>query len=203
MIFWESFFFLLFLYVDSLFSEMNVVSFFPLKKNTIYRVDVLFSAHSCKWNFFITVHLQIFSYFTNILWDKKVYSHAYLTICFIELACYGSRDNVLEQIIWIWNWRKFRLSLRYMILTSAALNPLSCFLFPFVFSFALFWFPLSSWAVFVTFCVEVGSLFAWLFYSVQATKQSIQIVFYVTRGKTSDRCLFCFSGLNAFFYKFI
>lgn len=127
MIFWESFFFLLFLYVDSLFSEMNVVSFFPFKKNTIYRVDVLFSAHSCKWNFFITVHLQIFSYFTNILWDKKVYSHAYLTICFIELACYGSRDNVLEQIIWIWNWRKFRLSLRYMILTSAALNPLSCF----------------------------------------------------------------------------
>lgn len=29
---------------------------------------------------------------------EKVYSHAYLTICFIELACYGSRDNVLEQI---------------------------------------------------------------------------------------------------------
>ncbi len=51
--------FLLFLYVDSLFSEMNVVSFFPFKENTIYGVDVLFSAHSCKWNFFITVHLGL------------------------------------------------------------------------------------------------------------------------------------------------
>lgn len=148
----------------------------------------------------ISLSLYIYRFFhiLQISYEIKVYSHAYLTICFIELACYGSRDNVLEQIIWIWNWRKFRLNLRYMILTSAALNPLSCFFcFPFVFSFAVFLPPPPHPVIMgrvCYLCVEVGSLLAWLFYSVQATKQSIQIVFYVTRGKTSDRCLFCFSG---------
>lgn len=112
------------------------------------------------------------------------------TMYLSRLSEYGTEEN-LDWVYAIWFWPVLHLTL------------LVVFLFPFVFSFALFWFPLSSWAVFVTFCVEVGSLFAWLFYSVQATKQSIQIVFYVTRGKTSDRCLFCFSGLNAFFYKFI
>lgn len=117
----------------------------------------------------ISLSLYIYRFFhiLQISYEIKVYSHAYLTICFIELACYGSRDNVLEQIIWIWNWRKFRLNLRYMILTSAALNPLSCFFcFPFVFSFAVFLPPPtpSSWAVFVIFVLKLAV--SWLDYFI-------------------------------------
>lgn len=142
--------------------------------------------------YFTTVHQQIFFIFYKYpeIKKKKVYSHAYLTICFIELACYGSRDNVFEQITWIWNWR-CRLNLRYMILTSAALNPLSCFCFPFriFISSVLSPSPVIMGCI-CYLCVELGTLFAWLFYSFQATNS----LFYVTQGKTSDRCLFCFSG---------
>lgn len=177
MIFWEFLFFLLF-FVCGLFVQWNECSLLFFLERKHYGVDALLFCSIMQMKFLLSLYInRFFSYFTNILWDKKtnVYSHAYLTICFIELACYGSRDNVFEQIIWIWNWRKCRLNLCYMILTSAALNPLSCFCFPFcIFSCsAPSPPPPSSWAVFVTFCVEVGSLFAWLFYSVQATKQSL------------------------------
>lgn len=45
-----------------------------------------------------------------------------------------------------------------------------------------------------TFVLEVGSVLACLFDSVQATKKSIQIVLYVHKEKQVIDCLFCFSG---------
>lgn len=105
----------------------------------------------------------------------------YLTVCFIELACYGSRNNVPEQIIRLWNWRKFWLDLHWfwpvLHLTSS-----SFFFFLFFFKlhfliciflvFLCFVF-LSLLAVFCYLCVEVGSLLAGFFYSFQATKKSL------------------------------
>ena len=52
----------------------------------------------------------------------------------------------------------------------------------------------------LTFVLEVGSLLARLFYSVQATKKSIQMVLYVLQGKTSDRLFVLLQWVNAFFF---
>lgn len=178
MIFWESFFFLV-VFVCGLFVQWNECSLlFPFKENTIYWVDVCFflliHANEISLSLYID---RFFSYFTNILWDKKVYSHAYLTICFIELACYGSRDNVLEQIIWIWNWRKFRLNLRYMILTSAALNPLSCcFFFSPLLYFHLLCFPHPVIMGCVCYlCVEVGNSLLDYFFLLRLLKSLFRL----------------------------
>lgn len=195
MIFWEfPFFPSFFLYVDSLFSEMNVVSFFPRKKTLSMEWMLFFSAQSCKWNFFYHCTSTDFFHILQISYEikKNVYSHAYLTICFIELACYGSRDNVFEQIIWIWNWRKCRLNLRYMILTSAALNPLSCFCFPFcIFSCSVPPFlPRHHGLCLFPFVLKLAVSLLDYFILFRL----LNSLFYVTPGKTSDRCLFCFSG---------
>lgn len=160
-----------------------------------------FSAHARNGEFlYHCTSTDFFHILQNIIWNRKYipmriwpYASSSLHVTDLEtmylsrLSEYGTEEN-LDWIYAIWFWPVLHLNL------------LSCSCFPFVFFicsvFVFFFFlsPLSSRAVFVTFCVEVGSLFAWFFYSVRATKRSIQIVFYVTRGKTSDRCLFCFSG---------
>lgn len=137
---------------------------------------------SMEWMFFFCSFMQIlyhctstdFFRFYKYPMRQKVYSHVYLIIRFIELACYGSRNNVLEQITWIWNWRKFRLNLHYMILTSAALN-LWVLCYVFAFSFYVF-FPCRNW-LFVIFVLKLAVSWLDTFYSVQATKQPFQIVF--------------------------
>lgn len=107
----------------TLFSETNVVSlFFSYWENTIYGGGVLFSAHSCKGNFFITVHRQIFSYFTNIIWDKKYipmriwpYASSSLHVTDLEtmylsrLSEYGTEEN-LDWIYAIWFWPVLHLT---------------------------------------------------------------------------------------------
>ena len=104
----------------------------------------------------LSLYINRFFHILQISYEikKKVYSHVYLTIRVIELACYGSRNKCTRADYLNMEQRKFRLNLRYMILTSAALNLLVilyCFSFVFVRLISL-----SSLAVFVTFVLKLA-----------------------------------------------
>lgn len=141
------------------------------------------------------------SYFTNILQDKKYipmriwpYASSSLHVTDLEtmylsrLTEYGTEEN-LDWIYAIWFWPVLHLTL------------LVVFVFLLYFHLLCF-FPVITGCV-CYLCVDVGTLFAWLFYSVQATKQSIQIVFYVTQGKQVIGVCSASVGKCFFFYKFI
>lgn len=189
-------FFWLFLYVDSLFSEMNVVSFFLLKKTLSIEwmfvffcsfMQMKFLYHCTSTDFF---HILQISYEIKKYIPMRIWPYASLslhvtdleTMYLSRLSEYGTEEN-LDWIYAIWFWPVLHLTLLVVVF----------FLPPFVFSFALFPPPRHHGLCLLPLCWS-WQLFAWLFYSVKATKESIQIVFYVTRGKTSDRCSFCFSG---------
>lgn len=172
------FFFSSFFFVCGLFVQWNECSLlFSSKENTIYGVDALLFCSIMQMKFLLSLYInRFFSYFTNILWDKKKtyipmriwpYASSSLHVTDLEtmylsrLSEYGTEENV-DWIYAIWFWPVLHLTLLvvlvFLFVFSVALSPPP---------------PPSSWAVFVPFCVEVGSLFAWLFYSVQATKQSL------------------------------
>lgn len=159
---------------------MNVVSFvsFPSsrKKNTTWS-GRFSSFHSHQTNVFS----QDFLFHT--LWiilrddDRKyipmrIWPYASWSLHVTDL------ETIPEQIIWIWNWRPFRLNLRWTILTSAALTAFLSF-------FSLLCFPLLFLlppALLFVLKLAVSLFVSLHYFTVSGDKESIQIVFYVTRG---------------------
>lgn len=193
MIFWEFLFFLLF-FVCGLFVQWNECSLlFSLKENTMEWM-LFFSAQSCKWNFFYHCTSTDFFHILQISYEIKKqtyipmriwpYASSSLHVTDLEtmylsrLSEYGTEENV-DWIYAIWFWPVLHLTL------------LVVFVFLFVFSVALPPpLPRHHGLCLLPFVLKLAVSLLDYFILFRL----LNSLFYVTPGKTSDRCLFCFSG---------
>ena len=174
---------------------MNVVSFFPFKEKHYLQSGCSFFCSFMQNEISLSLYIYRFFHILQISYEIKKYipmriwPYASLslhvtdleTMYLSRLSEYGTEEN-LDWVYAIWFWPVLHLTL------------LVVFRFLLYFHLLRFDFPSHHGLCSLPFVLKLAVSLLDLFYSVQATKQSIQIEFYVTRGKTSDRCLFCFSG---------
>lgn len=97
-------------------NECKSLIFFPFVRKH-YGVDVSFLSRSFTQIKFLyhctSTDFFFFAYFTNILWDKKYIPMRIWPYASSSLHVMDLETMYLSRFIWIWNWRKFRLNLRY------------------------------------------------------------------------------------------
>lgn len=140
---------------------------------------------------FVTVHGTDFFHILQISYEIKyipmrIWPYASLSLHVMDLETmylsrlseYGTEENV-DWIYAIWFWPVLHLT--FLVVFAFPLCIFICCFCPI---------PQSSWAVFVNFVLKLGVSLLDNFVLFRL----LNSFFYVTQGKTSDRCLFCFSG---------